>query len=359
VASKDQRARLAGPLRIWAGIAIAAAAAFGQTSIEIGAAGVERFDLPVEVPLDGLPSGNFHVEEVDGERRTLDKRVPMQLDESALIILLKGRTPSGSRRRFVVLPGSPAEQKPLVRLAGEREYEGQKSYRIETRNAVYLYHRQGAGFARLDDAGGRDWIGYRLEGGPDGKFRGIPNLVHPEGYFHPGGTGCTTRVAGAGPLRIGLHSDSDDGKWAVRWDIFPDTARLTVLRHSKPYWFLYEGTPAGNLEPEHQYMTLSDGRRIRATERWDADMPKPGWIYFGDEKYKRVLFLAQHEDDEAIGSYWPMQGQMTVFGFGRRKLEKFLDRSPARFTIGFADNAAQAPAAIAAATREVTISVRQ
>ena len=34
-----------------------------------------------------------------------------------------------------------------------------------------------------------------------------------------------------------------------------------------------------------------------------------------------------------MDSYWPMQQNMTVFGFGRKKLEKFLTATPARFTV--------------------------
>jgi len=70
-------------------------------------------------------------------------------------------------------------------LAG---YQGQASLRIVALAATYVYHKQGAGFASLVDPDGRDWISYRSQGGSDGQYRGIPNLIHPEGGFHPGST---------------------------------------------------------------------------------------------------------------------------------------------------------------------------
>ena len=47
--------------------------------------------------------------------------------------------------------------------------------------------------------------------------------------------------------------------------------------------------------------------------------------------------MIHHDDDEAIDSYWPMNGEMTVFGFGRKDLNKFMRTVPAQFTIGLCD----------------------
>ena len=56
------------------------------------------------------------------------------------------------------------------------------------------------------------------------------------------------------------------------------------------------------------------------------------WVAFGDNG--RVIYLIHNEDDNAVDSYWPMNGEMTVFGFGRRNLEKHMTELPAKFTIG-------------------------
>lgn len=224
-----------------------------------------------------------------------------------------------------------------VKVEEDSRDEGQESFRIVTPAATYLYHRRGAGFSSLLDRDGRDWLGYRPKGGSDGKYRGIPNLVHPEGFFHPGGTACRSRIASREPDRVTIESESEDGAWACRWEIRPRTATLTVLRHAAPYWFLYEGTPGGKLEEDRDFCVRSDGTRTPLSEKWTGDLPSPEWVAFGDPKAGRVLFLLHHEDDDAVDSYWPMQKNMTVFGFGRHGLKKFLDRSPDRFTIGFLD----------------------
>ena len=47
-------------------------------------------------------------------------------------------------------------------------------------------------------------------------------------------------------------------------------------------------------------------------------------------------FVVEHDD--AIDSYWPMEHNMTVFGFGRLNLNKYMTLTPAHFTIGFAES---------------------
>ena len=108
-----------------------------------------------------------------------------------------------------------------------------------------------------------------------------------------------------------------------------------------PYWFLYEGTPGGNpggqLDEVGGTCLRSDGTRTPLSERWEGPLPAPGWVCFGAGNVARVLYLVHHAADEAIDSYWPMKHNMTVFGFGRLGLEKFLTQVPARFTVGFAE----------------------
>ena len=62
------------------------------------------------------------------------------------------------------------------------------------------------------------------------------------------------------------------------------------------------------------------------------------WLYFADPKQGRSLYLVHHEDDEAVDSYWPMNEEMTVFGFGRLGIKKFMQVVPAHFTIGLTND---------------------
>jgi hypothetical protein len=253
---------------------------------------------------------------------------------------MKGRTPAGTARRYRVHFGAGPNATPAeVRLTDNVDCEGQSSFRVTTPPGTYTYHKEGAGFASLKDRDGVEWIGYRPGGRSAGEFRGIPNLGD---FGHPGYTGdqgAESRVLAAGPLVVRILSERRDKKWLVQWDIFPGFARMTLLRHEKPYWFLYEGTPGGALDEKEGFQVLSTGLRRSLGESWAADMPDPEWIYFGGAKAKRVLYLVNHQRDGAPDQYWPMDGNMTVFGFGRqyRCCGMYLNTAPARFTIGLAE----------------------
>lgn len=301
----------------------------------------DRFGKPVEVDISGHV-GRPRLFEVDPHGNILDRAVNLQLDGDTLIFVLKGTTPANTTRHYQLyydqgddaddIPSAPA----LVSLADGITHEGFASYRIATQNATYYYHQQGAGFASMVDTDGNDWISFHPWGGSDGNYRGIPNVAHPESHFHPGRDGCTSEIMSAGSIKVKIDSRSNDDKWACQWEIYPAYARLTVLKIDHPYWFLYEGTPGGALDETGDYMVRSDGKRIAASERWEGPLPEPEWIYFGASNTERVLYLAHHEADDQIDSYWPMEHHMTVFGFGRNSLEKFMTRTPAHFTIGFA-----------------------
>lgn len=307
-----------------------------------------HYDKPAEVVLNrkalGITNSLLRMVEYDQAGNAIDEDVPFQLDTldydtSVLTFLVKGMTPPNTPRCYRVIQHEAA--KPVDRLIEVIDsvmHEGQESYRIATPSATYLYHKQGAGFASLYDRHGNDWICYHPFGGSDGKYRGIPNLAHPENYFHPGGTGCTSRVVHLGPLRVTLYSESLDGNWACAWDIFPTYARLSVLKVGHPYWFLYEGALNDRLDEAHDYCVQSNGVKLPLSASWQEVIPAPEWIYFGSSKTSEVLYLIHHESDDLIDSFWPMEHNMTVFGFGRRGIEKFMRQTPAHFTIGFTEN---------------------
>jgi len=329
----------------------------------------ERFDRPAEVDLDlaqhNLNSDNIRVIEEDEAGNVIDDAVPFQVDQAqnktTLTVLLTGKTAPKTRRCYAVIPvDAKPHIEPLVSLTDGVVHEEQESYRIETSTATYVYHKQGAGFASIYDPDGNDWLSYRPYGGSDGKYRGIPNLAHPENHFHPGGTGCQSRIVSNGPLKIKIASESLDGKWACTWEIFPAYALLTVLKVDHPYWFLYEGTPGGKLDEPGDYCVQSDGTRSLLTERWEHPLPEPEWIYFGSSKTERVLYLVHHEADEHIDSFWPMEHNMTVFGFGRNGLEKYMTHTPAHFTVGFAENGSfeAAQTMIDSAFRPLEVSIQ-
>jgi hypothetical protein len=248
-----------------------------------------------------------------------------------------------------------------VRIVGELEYQGQKSIKIETPSGTYLYHKYGAGFASLFDRDGNDWISYRPGGRSAGEYRGIPNLgafAHP-GY--EGAQGTSTVVEDRGPIRVRLRSVTPDDRNATVWDIFPEYARLTVVKTAEPYWFLYEGTPGGKLDVDGDFVVTSTGMKRPVSESWSGDLPGPEWVYFGDAKLNRILFVINQQDDDATDQFWQMEGNMTVFGFGRqfRCCGRYLTANPGVFTIGLAESSdfEKARQVIESAWRPVTIAL--
>jgi len=337
-----------------------------RVPIRVHAAGSERWDKPVEVDLnltqlfsrmgdaENIEDISIKVVEVDDAGKAINSSVVYQFDKDnardTLTFMMAGKTPAHSTRIFHAYFGRSSSNNSLpsfdklVRLCGIVEYQEQESFKIESQSATYYYHIQGAGFASLIDRDGNDWLGYRPGGGPAGEYRGIPNMGHPEGYCHPGNTVSSSKIISRGPIKVSIFSESNDKKMRCVWDIFPTYARLTVLKMRTPYWFLYEGTPGGKLDEDSDYCIRPDtpaGTRTAAKVKWDGDLSAPGhpgeWVCFGDGH--RALYLIHHEDDEATDSYWPMQGEMTVFGFGRKGLKKFMESVPAHFTVGLCEGA--------------------
>jgi hypothetical protein len=222
----------------------------------------------------------------------------------------------------------------MIRVEDGVEHQGQVAWRIATPAATYVFHQQGGGFASLFDLEGNDWLSYRPAGGSAGHYRGLPNACHPEGYFHPGSTNCVSTLVENGPARAVMAVRSVDDGWACRWEIYPRFARCTIFRTGHPFWFLYEGTPGGKLDVAEDWVARSDGFRASAAEVWKTRLASPQWVAFGDGATRRAMFLACLGDDEAVDSYWPMEGNMTVFGFGREGMDKQLTATPRAFVVG-------------------------
>jgi hypothetical protein len=164
-------------------------------------------------------------------------------------------------------------------------------------------------------------------------------MVHPTdgGYFHPGRNSVSTAVVYDGPLRASFRSSSNNGGWQVQWDIFPDYARMTVLKVSANYWFLYEGVPGGQLQPSGDRLTRSNGDSIPASGTWTTDIPGDEWVFVTDQGLGRSLYLIHHQEDTKIDGYYADGTAMTVFGFGRSANQRQLSGLPRQFTFGFVD----------------------
>ncbi len=340
--------------------------------IEVKANGYERYDKPVESSLDfsialatlgvsgaGFDTNSVRVIEVDSAHAILDTLVDYQFVPDAtfnavsnatgtVVFMMDGVTSSAGQRFYDVyfdtVGGGPFTAPAItqhVALSETSDYEGQASFRLVTTGGTYYYHKVGAAFASFFDSQGQDWIGYHPTGGERGHFRGIPNMGDA---FHPGYTNGSSLIESQGPLRTRIKSKTIDNGWELYWDIFPRYARMTVTKKAATYWWLYEGTPGGNLEIARDFTVRPSGVRKPVSTSWSADLPGQEWTYFGDSTMTRTLYVAHHEDD-AANDYFRHQGGdsgMTVFGFGRKDpcCIRYIDVVPNTFTFGFAEDSA-------------------
>lgn len=356
-----------------------------RLSLTVDVGSYERYDKPVEQFLNfkillasigrggeaAIPA-SFRVLEVDANDMVINEAVPFQFEpvtpnSGNLLFILIGTTPVQSQRYYHLYfdtagDFAPAHISAQVKVADGVPDEGQDCYIITTANAMYYFQKDAGGFSSLLDVEGNDWIGFHPYSGSDGLYRGIPNMVHPNNIYHPGYNNCISSLVHAGPLRVTIRSVSKNGLWECIWQIYPHYARLTLLRCApQPYWFLYEGTPGGAIDYDKDFSVRSNGVRLPAGQEWqDQDIPAPEWVYFEDSVLDRYLYLVHEQDDALNDTFWPMQRNMTVFGFGRGPgTSKYMTEVPNHFTIGLADGArfSSASKLIEASYRPVAITV--
>jgi len=361
-----------------------------RVPITVNASGHVRTDKPVEAALNFtallaalgdsrvLDLNSIRVVEVTGTGSLVDAAVPFQFDKDTaynatnnasgvLVFIMQGNTPADAVRfyhvYFDVLGETfpPSTITPRVSVTDSVVDEGQESFKIDTPNAAYYFHKLGAGFSSVVDRDGNDWVGWRTTVGAEGSYRGIPNLVHPEGHFHPRARSSTSRLVHEGPIKATIRAITNDGKWEALWEIYPTYAKMTVLKIDHDYWFLYEGTPGGKLDIDNDFVVRSDGNQTPAAVAWEGDLVGEEWVYLGDPDLGRALFFAHHEDDAIYDSYYHLAGAMTVFGFGRRlnDLTSYLNQAPAHFTLGFIEETGFSAAAqlIRSAYKDLVVSV--
>jgi len=225
---------------------------------------------------------------------------------------------------------------------------GLPAFKIETPSATYYLEKTGGGLSSLVDRDGNDWIGFSPEkgSGAGGEYRGFPNAVHEQAgssYFHPKNTGtdpAKTRVERIGSHYVSIVAESESGHWSSRFEFYPTHCVFTITRMPKEqkYWVLYEGTPGGQFNRSDWWMTSDVNTHQPMTKRHEGDIPAPEWIAFGDQRAKRALVLLHHDDDDHPDTFYQMQNKMTVFGFGRKDLEKFQSSVGQRYSIGLVDS---------------------
>ncbi len=328
-----------------------------QRTFTVHADGIARLDAVVAVATAlgaGASRYSLRLVELSSAGTVVDADVPFQFDAALadptageLVWQVRGLTAADGVRTYRLhwrgdgQPVSPHVGPLLVRTNDEQDHRGKKGIEITTPTATWTYHTEGGGFCSLLDRDGADWVGHWPAGGSAGQYRGFPNLGEA---FHPGlpeaddGTPSRSTLVAWGPVRTVIESETIDGRFRCRWTILPTHATQHLLVAKAPYWWLYEGTPGGRLDQDRDVHVLGDGSVRRNSERWDGKVPN-GWLYFRSQRNGRCLVLAKHQEDDAPDQYWPMDHQMTVFGFGRRRDDqtRYLTAAPAAFSVGFVE----------------------
>ncbi|MBP7140436.1 MAG: hypothetical protein KBA71_00900 [Opitutaceae bacterium] len=256
----------------------------------------------------------------------------------------------------------------------DTDYEGLPHFRIVTPGGTWYYDKSGGGFSRLIDRDGRDWIAFHMTpsrgpGAAAGAYRGIPNAVfgkgNPDaGVGHPGKDRCISTREAADVIR----TVSKSGTWAWTWRFTPTHAifRMEKADPDHPWWFLYEGPPAGRYAPREQYWGTSEGGPRRDTPTTGGVTGQWNWAYFGDNLSPRVLVLAQAKAD-SLGDSFRYLGTdeagidapdgMAVFGFGRAP-RPLLRGAGHEFRVGFMEMPVPDAAAHERLTREVEVMLQ-
>jgi len=222
---------------------------------------------------------------------------------------------------------------------------GGPAYIITTDITTYYLEKEGGGLSSILDRDGIDWLSFHKQEGSGwkGEYRGFPNAVHKQdgSYFH-------AMNAGTDPSESVVKIESDDHvqivftsankQWEGRWDFYEDRCDFTMTKVSQgyKYWVLYEGVPNGEMNDTDFWYASIDDKKHLINEPFDGDFPAPEWIAFGDENSPRMLYVLNHQDDDAIDEY-VSRPYMTVLGFGRSGKNKFLTK-PKTFSIGFVES---------------------
>lgn len=234
------------------------------------------------------------------------------------------------------------------------------AFRIETPAAVYFLEKSGGGLSSLLDRDGNDWLSFHPESGSGagGEYRGFPNAVFHQGgnYFHAKNSqsdSVTTKVEKVTADYVSILVESENHLWQCRYEFNAThcTFSMTKMPEEKKYWVLYEGTPGGELQLDDWWMTSAVKTPQPISVPHEGDIPAPEWIAFGDSGGNRSVLLLNHSDDSAPDTHYQMHQKMTVFGFGRQKMNVFYSSLGQRFSIGLVESGSHADLSIAANQR--------
>ena len=205
-----------------------------------------------------------------GLKRPVDLR--FTLDGTLYVLtrnawVIDGAFRSDTGGLLAIRPGS----RPHVAVSEETLFGDLDCLVVQTATAKYFYGKRGAGFAKILDPEGHDWISYQHGQQSKGEYRGLPKFGQPVKYFHCGyGFGqysnnnpFRTSFHQVSPEHVRVDSETQNGDAACTWDFFPTHATVTLKRiPGDRYWFLYEGTPGGRLDINTDLSIRPSGKKL-------------------------------------------------------------------------------------------------
>jgi hypothetical protein len=355
-----------------------------RTALTIDSGDYARTDEPVSQSINfsqllaaqgasgSLIDASIEVVETSADGSTvLASNVPFQFDHGAnydaannaagtLTILASGNTPANTTRYYQIYFNTAGTYTPFNFMpqitvnASATDPSGAPAIEVITPAATYYVQTASGAISSIIDNQGNDWIGYNDQGGPGGDYRGMPDMG---AYFHPGDSNATVAVDSTGPLTAAITASSTDGNYSLTYQFYPQFMQATVTKAAGAYWFLYEGTPGGQFNPDDTW-TLSDGTTGTLAEEMPETTTQGGgtgiaigappstdgeWAYFDSASAGKYIYLAHNEPDDLIDSYYNINEQMTVFGFGKSRIDgedgnPLMTAVPNTFTIGIADD---------------------
>lgn len=240
-----------------------------------------------------------------------------------------------------------------VSISQGKDADGTDCFIIKNQNTTFYYQKAAGGFSSIIDHQGRDWIAYRTSDSvqvpksSDSDFRGLPNLVFRSddgGVGHPGFDKVTSK-------QISEHqisSTAKSGKWSWTWTFYENHALLeiTQIDPEQPYWFLYEGPPAGRYAPRDSFWgTDATGYQENTPTLFgETQFFNTQTAYFGQKGDDTIFFVHQISKDSLVDCFAYMgnsekgieaEDGMVVFGFGRDKAAIPLLNRQEKFVLGF------------------------
>ncbi len=239
-------------------------------------------------------------------------------------------------------------------VISETTFKKRLHYKVKTAHAEWFIDKYSGGITGIIDTGNNDWMNWKRlpeEKYPEsaaGDYRGMPNFVFggdENGIGHPGFDKALSFKENDRQIKV----KSLDGKWEWMYIFHSNYVELLVLKNpseERNYWFLYEGVPGGEFDPENQYWGTNEGVNPAKPDYLKGEEIYGLWnfVFFGHENTARVLFVVQKNKDKLKDIFGYLGNSsaglksndgMVVFGFGRDKNAVPLLNQKNIFYIGF------------------------